>query len=137
MNAVDTNVFIYSIDARDPIKQTRAISIIESLPVDSRVMPWQVACEIAAALRTMTALGKFTGNYPETVRALRSCFPILPPTHDILEHALDLQIAHQLSVWDALLLGACSAAGVKRLYTEELQSTNPIDGVQLINPFAC
>lgn len=126
---------MYSIDARDPIKQQRALALLESLPVEQTVMPWQVACEIAAVLRTMSSLGKFSGDYVEAVRSLRACFPVVAPSADVLDVALRLQVSRQLSVWDALLIAACARAGVTRLYTEDLQSERVIEGVELVNPF--
>ncbi len=39
MNAVDTNVLIYSIDASDAVKRKRALELIESLPVADTVLP--------------------------------------------------------------------------------------------------
>jgi len=43
MNAVDTNVLIYSIDARDQRKRQRALELLESLPANDTITPWQVA----------------------------------------------------------------------------------------------
>lgn len=135
MNAVDTNVLIYSIDAADPGKRRRALELLESLPENETVIPWQVACEVAAVLRTMAAGGRFHGDYSHAVSSLRSCFPVALPCLSTLERSLQLQTERQLSPWDALLLAACADAGVTKLYTEDLQSQPEIDGVSLVNPF--
>lgn len=136
MNAVDTNVLIYSIDARDPRKQQIALGLLTSLPEAETIVPWQVACEVAAVLRVMRDAGRFTGDYAEAVAALRTCFPVHVPTVPTLERSLRLQTTLQVSVWDALLIAACAEAGVKTLYTEDLQSQPVIDGISIINPFA-
>lgn len=47
MKAVDTNILIYINDARDPIKQSIAASLVASLT--DGVLIWQVACEYLAA----------------------------------------------------------------------------------------
>ena len=47
MNAVDTNVLVYSHDFRDPRKQAIAAALISSL--NSGVLIWQVACEFVAS----------------------------------------------------------------------------------------
>lgn len=39
MNAVDTNILIYSIDAGDEAKRRRALELIESLPAQDTVTP--------------------------------------------------------------------------------------------------
>ena len=50
MNAVDTNVLIYSRDPRDPRKQEVANNLLASLT--DVVLLWQVACEhLAASLK--------------------------------------------------------------------------------------
>lgn len=135
MNAIDTNVLIYSIDAGDDKKRLRALQLIESLPENQTVIPWQVACEVAAVIRSMANAGKFLGDYAEAVNSLRSCFPIAVPQISALERSLTIQTQHQVSVWDALLIAACAEAGVTRLYTEDLQSKPMIEGVEIVNPF--
>ena len=47
MNAVDTNVLLYSHDFRDPRKQTIAKTLIGNLA--SGTLIWQVACEFVAS----------------------------------------------------------------------------------------
>lgn len=121
MNAVDTNVLIYSIDSRDPDKRRRAVELIESLPETETVIPWQVACEVAAVIRSMEAAGKFRGEYSEAVSSLRSCFPIALPQYSTVERSLRIQVRDQVSPWDALLIAACADAGVTRLYTEDIK----------------
>lgn len=136
MNAVDTNVLIYSIDAFDAGKRRRAVELIETLPVAQTVIPWQVACEVASVIRSMAAADRFRGDYAEAVTSLRSCFPVALPQHSTLERSLRIQLRDQVSIWDALLIGACADAGVTKLYTEDMQSRQVIEGVTLINPFS-
>jgi len=135
MNAVDTNVLIYSIDARDSVKRRCALDLLESLPETETMIPWQVACEVAAVIRSMAAAGKFRGDYSEAVSALRSCFPIVLPQLSALERSLRIQVRDQVSPWDALLIAACADAGVTRLFTEDMQGQRAIEGVTLVNPF--
>jgi predicted nucleic acid-binding protein len=35
-----------------------------------------------------------------------------------------------------MILGACQAAGVTRLYTEDMGAPRTIDSIELINPFS-
>ena len=136
MNAVDTNVLIYSIDANDDRKRRRALDLIEALPESETIIPWQVACEVAAVLRSMATTGKFRGNYARAVSALRDCFPIVLPQLSALEQSLLIQARDQVSPWDALLIAACAEAGVTRLYTEDMQGKPTINGVTFVDPFA-
>lgn len=135
MNAVDTNVLIYSIDARDARKRRCAVELLESLPEEETMIPWQVACEVAAVIRSMMNAGRFQGDYEETVIALRSCFPVVLPQLSALDRSLRIQGPHQVSPWDSLLIAACADAGVTRLYTEDLQGQSVIEGVEFVDPF--
>lgn len=69
------------------------------------------------------------------VATVRFSFPLEMPTPMVLDHALDLSERHSLSHWDSMILGACKAANVTALYTEDLGSPTQYDGIQLINPF--
>lgn len=128
-------ILIYSIDASEPDKRRRALALIESLPENETVIPWQVACEVAAVLKKMTRSGRFIGDYLETVTALRSTFPIALPGVAVLSRAAALEQSAQLSTWDALLIAACCEAGVRRLYTEDIQSRKVIEDVEIVHPF--
>lgn len=99
MNAIDTNILIYSIDAGEPKKRMRAIELLQSLPELETVLPWQVACEVAAVLRKMEKSGRFTGDYVETVAALRSAFSIAIPGVSALTRALSIEVSSQVSIW--------------------------------------
>ncbi len=55
MNAIDTNIWVYSHDGRDLHKQQVAQQLIAS--VRPLALPWQVGCEFMAASRKLTALG--------------------------------------------------------------------------------
>jgi predicted nucleic acid-binding protein len=135
MNAVDTNVLIYSIDAHDPRKRQLASDLLESLPDNETIIPWQVACEVASVIRSMATTGKFRGDYVEAVSALRSCFPVVLPQLSALERSLQIQMRDRASPWDALLIAACADAGVTRLFTEDMQGRPTIEGVTFVNPF--
>lgn len=53
MNAIDTNVFVYALDATDPTKQTKAREFFRSVfaSTESTLIPWQVAVELLARFR--------------------------------------------------------------------------------------
>ncbi len=55
MNAVDTNILIYTHDPRDEVKQAVAVALIGTLP--DGVLLGQVACEYVAASRKLAAYG--------------------------------------------------------------------------------
>ena len=52
MNAIDTNVLFYSLDADEAVKQPQAVALLGQLTASNgTVVPWQVACEFLGLLR--------------------------------------------------------------------------------------
>ena len=62
-------------------------------------------------------------------------WPLRMPSPLALTLASELSAGHSLSTWDALLIAACVDAGVNLLYTEDLQASRIIRGVEIVNPF--
>ena len=55
MNAIDTNIWVYSHDTRDPHKQAVAQQLIAT--TRPLALPWQVSCEFIAASRKLATVG--------------------------------------------------------------------------------
>lgn len=49
---------------------------------------------------------------------------------------LDVQLRYGFSFYDALIIAAALDAGCTRLYTEDFQHGQKIDGLEIQNPFA-
>ncbi len=134
MNALDTNVWLYSHDTRDPHKQGLALRLIAG--ARPLALPWQVGCEFVAASRKLAAAG-FTENQAwaalPAMQALADV--ILLPVTDLWPETQALQGRHSLSFWDALLAAACLRGGVQILYTEDMGAPRTIDRLSLVNPF--
>jgi predicted nucleic acid-binding protein len=139
MIAIDTNVIVYAVDASEPAKQAKAIALLDALSrtAEPLVVPWQVAVEFVACLRRWEAAGRVTRD---TIRAYKSQFldvqPVVMPSPQSLQMALDLSDRYRLSYWDSLLIAACIEAGVGTLYTEDLNAGAKYDAVSIINPFS-
>ena len=134
MNVLDTNVWLYNHDTREPHKQQLARQVISS--TRPLALPWQVGCEFVAASRKLVSLG-FTlddaWDYLADMQTISSV--LLLPVPDLWSEAESLQHRYSLSVWDALLVAACLRGGVRVLYTEDMGAPRTIDGLQLVNPF--
>src|SRR5207248_5375174 len=55
MNAIDTNVWLYSHDTRDPRKQGIAQQLIAA--TRPLALPWQVGCEFVGASKKLATVG--------------------------------------------------------------------------------
>lgn len=139
MNAVDTNVLVYSLDADEPEKQAKALDLLDDLrrsPSESPLL-WQVAGEFLSCLRRWESEGHISASdVAANIHDLLAIFPLVFPVRDVLESSLDLSSRFSLSHWDSMLLAACREAGVDTLYTEDMDPGTTYDSVTLINPFA-
>ncbi len=137
MNAVDTNVLLYSIDRHEPVKQRKAQDLLQQLRAAAvpTFLLWQVLGELVQQLRRWEQQGRLTqAELLQHVQVFRHLFPLVLPTTGVLDHALDLADRYSLSHWDSMLLGACVEAGIGTLYTEDIGAPRTIDGLQLLNP---
>jgi len=134
MNAVDTNVLIYSRDPRDPRKQAAANNLLASLT--DGVLLWQVACEYLAASRKLERFGYDLTQALADVSDMRAAWLTVLPTWEVVDRAERLLQKYSLSFWDALLVAACLEAGVTRLYTEDFDDSLKAEGLEVINPLA-
>ena len=133
MNAVDTNVLIYANDQRDQRKQSIAISLVEGL--DDGALPWQVICEFLAASRKLEPLGFSLAKAWIYLEKLRSTWKTIIPGWNVQVRAYELTQRYSISYWDALLIGACVDVGIERMYSEDLDTHDGIDGLEIVNPF--
>jgi predicted nucleic acid-binding protein len=137
MNAVDTNILMYSVDLKEPAKQAKAQQLLRQLVTtnDPTVLLWQVLTESARQLRRWKDKGELTdAEFAQHLQTFRNLFPLRFPTEVVLDRALDLASRYSLSYWDSMILGACKVAGVTTLYTEDMGVPRNIDGIQLVNP---
>jgi predicted nucleic acid-binding protein len=137
MNAIDTNVLLYSIDRHEPAKQLKAQQLLQQLRTgpDSTFLLWQVLGELANQLRRWRDQGRISqAEFMHHVQTFRHLYPLVLPTPLVLDCALDLASRFSLSHWDSMILGACQVAGVTQLYTEDMGAPVNIDTVELVNP---
>jgi len=139
MNAVDTNILLYSVDRNEPSKQFKAQQLLLQMhaAAEHTILLWQLLGELTQQLRRWRDQGRLTPTeFSQHLRAFRHLFPLVLPTAEAFDAAIDLSERFSLSHWDSMILGACRAAGATRLYTEDMGSPRKIDKVELVNPFA-
>ena len=136
MIAVDTNVLVYAVDSHDPAKGEQAVRLLRRLESESTVLLRQVACEFGAVMHPWRVAGRADVDAERVIDGWAGIFPLVVPTPAALRTGWRLARDLKMSDWDAMLVGACSEAGVETLYTEDMQSSPVIDGVSIVNPFA-
>ena len=136
-NFIDTNVFIYQLEALDERKAAIADEIIrDGIASGNACISFQV---IQETLNTVIRKAEVpldresAGSYLENV--LAPLFRV-PATIDLYERALDIQGRYRYSFYDSLIIGAALIGGCSRIYTEDLQHGQRIEGLTIHNPFA-
>src|SRR5437868_1749611 len=103
MNAVDTNVFVYSFDSDSTAKQVRARELVGRLarvPAET-ILPWQVAGELLSCLRKWESAGRITAaDVTAHFRDILALFQLQIPTARVFELSMDLRSRFSLSHWD-------------------------------------
>jgi predicted nucleic acid-binding protein len=56
-------------------------------------------------------------------------------TFTAFQTALEIHLRYQLSHWDSLIVSSALGAGCGKLYTEDMQHGQIIEGLEIINPF--
>ncbi len=133
---LDTNVFVYSFDARTADKQAKAQELIERALADGLgIISSQVIQEFFNV-----ASRKFEKPLSEedAVQYLEEVFEPLCqvfPSVDLYRATLNVQRHAGISFYDALIVASASAGGCRILYSEDLQEGRRFLGLTVRNPF--
>ena len=115
---IDTNLFIYQLEALDERKAAISEKIIrEAVATGSACVSFQVIQETLNVVLRKAEIPldlDAARRYLETV--LSPLFRV-PATIDLYHRALDVQARYRYSFYDSLIVAAALIAGCKRLYS--------------------
>jgi predicted nucleic acid-binding protein len=133
---LDSNVLIYSFDARAPAKKAVAQALVEkALAEGVGIVSFQVVQEF---------FNVATQRFPEPMSAVEATLyldrVLMPlcrvfPSAELYRSTLALAERWRYSFFDSLILAAAQAGGCQTLYTEDLQHGQDIEGLRIVNPF--
>jgi len=132
--AVDSNVLAYAEGVNGVQHKTAALALLQALPPESTLVPVQALGELFTVL--VRKAGKSRAEAAAAVLSWGDAFPLVETSNDVLLAATDLADAHQLSLWDAVMLSAAADARCRLLLSEDLQDGFTWRGVTVANPFA-
>ena len=133
---LDTNIFVYTFDSREPKKQARAQDLVaDALTRGRGVISHQVVQEFLNV-----ATQKFANPLSESDALLyldRVLGPLCEvlPTLDLYRHTIGLAARWKYSFYDSLIVAAALKSECAILYTEDLKHGQEVEGVTLMNPF--
>lgn len=131
--ALDTHVLAYAEGVGDELRCSMAVQLIEQLPGNEVVLPAQTLGELS---RVLTAKAKRSAEQTrEAVLSWADSFEVADSTWFAFQSALDLTVAHQLPIWDALVLAVAAESRCRLLLSEDFHNGFTWRGVTVANPF--
>ena len=133
---IDTNVFIYLFDETNDRKRTIADRIVKTA-LESRTarISHQVVQE------TLNVVTRKLPSPMTAENAQRFLVQVLAPLWQIMPNialyrrGLDVQARYGFSFYDSLIIAAALESGCTRLFSEDLQYGQQIEGLIIENPF--
>ncbi len=135
---LDTNIFIYSIDALAGRNKKRNIArqiVKEHIRNESGVISIQVLQEFYQVATQKIQVPLSTDEALEYLHYM-AVLETVPPDFNMVVAAIRLHQKHSLSFWDALILQAAIIAGCSQILSEDLQDGLRLDTLTVKNPFA-
>jgi len=133
---VDTNVLVYAHDAGSGAKHDAAKALISRLWNErSGVVSTQVLQELYVNLRKVATKPLSHSKAKQLLADYLTWEVVVNDGESILE-ALQLEERYKIPFWDAMIVQAANAAGVERLYSEDLNHGQAYGTAVIVNPFA-
>ncbi|WPJ95658.1 PIN domain-containing protein [Coraliomargarita algicola] len=130
---VDTNILVYAADESLPIN--RKTQIARKLLLQRGLhLSVQVLNEFIVNARNRKKLNLTAQEELDWIERWLM-FPIQDMTAETFLDARLFHERYQVSHWDGLILAAAQKAKCQRLYSEDLQSGQFYDDIEVINPF--
>lgn len=133
---IDTNILLYAYDQDADAKHEIAKRLIQQCWEQANgVFSIQVLCEFFVRA---TRKGDPTVGLEEAesiVKNLAYNWEIVTPDIHMVMEAIRGRRTYLFSFWDAMIWAAAKSSGTKKLYTEDFQHRQIVEGVEFINPF--
>jgi predicted nucleic acid-binding protein len=132
----DTNVLVYLLDASSPDKRANVRQLVqETLDSGEGKISFQVIQEllnvVTRKFQTVVAMDDARDFLDDVLMPLWTVMP----SRDLYRRALGIHARYQFSFYDALIIAAALSAGCTRLFSEDLQHGQQIEGLTIENPF--
>lgn len=130
---LDTNILVYSVDARDPRKQALALEIIRASVVRDCPLALQAIGEFYAATTTKLRFG--LDDARRRSLQLLASFETFAHSANAVRAALGEAGKGRFSFWDAVLLASAAEAGCSLIFSEDMQDGARFGSITVGNPF--
>ena len=133
---LDSNIFIYAYDDRDPHKQSIAIELIRSVGFSGEgAISYQVMQEFFNLTLVKSSQKMSPADAQKVLAIYFRPFFTISPSLILLSEAIRIQERYRLSWYDSLIVAAAQQANCDTLYSEDLQHAQQFGAVTVRNPF--
>jgi predicted nucleic acid-binding protein len=133
---IDTNLFIYQLEASDECKSATADRIIrKGIETRNACISFQVVQECLNTVLRKAEIPLSTDKTKQYLDNVLAPLYRVPASLSLYRHALDLQTRYHYGFYDSLVIAAALDVGCTRLYSEDLQDGQRIEGLTIENPF--
>lgn len=133
---VDTNVLIYAHDPADPVKQAKAIQVLDYLHTHGiGRLSTQALGEFFAATTRGTRPLLSVAKASEQIDNLVLSWILLDITPLVVIEAVRGVRVHKLSYWDAQFWATARLNQTPVIFTEDFNVGGAIEGVRFVSPF--
>ncbi len=131
--ALDTNFMVYAENVDDPKRRVKARQLLDTLKPGDVAIPVQALGEL---FNVLTRKAKWPAAQARAaVLAWIDTYEAIETTPETLLDAMELAHAHQLAIWDAIILAGAAQAGCRVLLSEDMQHGFTWRGTTVRNPF--
>ena len=133
---LDTNIIVYSFDASQPDKQSRAQELIGAgLQSGEGVISTQVVQEFLNVATRKFASPLKIEDCKAYLKMVLGPLCHVYPDQALYETSLDIQQETGYSFYDAIIVAGALRGGCEILYSEDLKSGQQVRGLKIVNPF--
>ncbi len=131
---LDTNVLLYSLDVQTGTSRDIRSKKAEQILSEGGIVSVQVLnefCDVAS--RKLKFSWEMIAGFLQVFESL--CGRAVPLTAETQTAAVAISRRYGYRIYDSLIVASAINAGCTRLYTENLQHGQMIDGLKIENPF--
>lgn len=130
---LDTNILVYSYDARAGAKRDQSVAIIAAAAMVDCPLALQAIGEFYAAA---TAKLKLTSkDAAMRARQLMASFETFAHSATAMRAALEEASRGRFSLWDSVLLASAAEAGCTTILSEDMHEGARFGSIAVLNPF--
>jgi predicted nucleic acid-binding protein len=131
---LDTNILVYVVDGRVPLKQKVAAQVFAVLAARSAPLALQVIGEFQNVMAKRLKLSRATAA--AAGHQLLATFRTFAYDTVAVELATNVFATGRFSYWDGLLLASAERAGLTALLSEDMHDGERFGRLEVVNPFA-